>query len=143
MAPAFHRQTGSSSLGNREGDGGRPEVTLFLPPMSSRWWPEHLLLGDKPREGSGGVTVLLEYTEALRPQTNILRSTAAGQTMFVRLKTYVLFCLDLKIKTKKLHCVFSGDQRGKSHLIFRPSQHMTAAPVSRPQSCDARKDDSY
>lgn len=111
--------------------------------MSSRWWPEHLLLGDKPREGSGGVTVLLEYTEALRPQTNILRSTAAGQTMFVRLKTYVLFCLDLKIKTKKLHCVFSGDQRGKSHLIFRPSQHMTAALVSRPRSCDARKDDSY
>lgn len=126
--------------------------------MSSRWSPEHLLLGDKPREGSGGVRVLVEGRNAIynaanqnttewsrvhrRPQKNILRSTAAGQTMFVCLKTYFLFCLDLKIKTKKLHYVCSGDQTGKSHLIFRPSQHMTAVLVSRLQSCDARKDDS-
>lgn len=38
--------------------------------MSSRWSPEHLLLGDKPREGSGGVRVLVEGRNAIYNAAN-------------------------------------------------------------------------
>lgn len=38
--------------------------------MSSRWAPEHLLLGDKPREGSGGVGVLVEGRSAVHNAAN-------------------------------------------------------------------------